>query len=60
MVMVAIPQFSSCQYEAPSTAILVCFLGLIFSYIGKTVEPFCVFASYGWHPRRTLMVLWPV
>ena len=41
MVMVAIPQFSDCQYQAPSEAILVCFLGLIFSYIGKTVLPFC-------------------
>ena len=41
MVMVAIPQFSDCQYQAPSEAILVCFLGLIFSYIGKTVRPFC-------------------
>ena len=46
--MVAIPQFSDCQYEAPSTAILVCFLGLIFTYIGKTVRPFCFvgFALY--------------
>jgi hypothetical protein len=41
MVMVAIPLFSDCQYEAPSTAILVSFLGLIFTYIGKTVLPFC-------------------
>jgi hypothetical protein len=40
-VMLAIPQFSGCQYEAPSTAILVCFLGLIISYIAKTVRPFC-------------------
>ena len=44
MVMVSIPQFSNCQYEAPSTAILVCFLGLILGYIGKTVGHF---PSYG-------------